>query len=124
MRPESQNHVPVDSRFGDVSPSASRRLRNSLELVIQDVRLQAADASIRQLTGLRESLREVCSEARRSGLRAEQLLVLIKEVWAGLPVGISRVQAVHGDERLSYVISTCVDEYYGDGAGRSDEATP
>jgi hypothetical protein len=51
-------------------------------------------------------------EAKRAGLRAEQLLVLIKDVWSALPAGISRVQSVHGDERLNYVISTCVDEYY------------
>jgi hypothetical protein len=47
------------------------------------------------------------------GLRAEQLLVLIKDVWSAMPAGISRVQSAHGDDRLNYVISTCVDEYYG-----------
>lgn len=61
---------------------------------------------------LRAALRQVCVDARRSGLRAEQLLVLIKDVWSGMPAGISRVKALHGDERLNYVISTCVDEYY------------
>jgi hypothetical protein len=62
----------------------------------------------------------VCVDARRSGLRAEQLLVLIKDVWSGIPAGISRVTALHGDERLNYVISTCVDEYYA--AEASNEA--
>ena len=59
-------------------------------------------------------------DARRAGLRAEQLLVLIKEVWSGLPAGISRVQTMHGDERLNYVISTCVDEYYAGDAASAD----
>ena len=65
----------------------------------------------------------MCTEARRSGLRAEQLLVMIKEVWSAIPAGISRVTSMHGDERLNYVISTCVDEYYGHRAG-NHEATP
>jgi hypothetical protein len=123
VHPESQSHVPADTRIGDATPSANRRLRHSLELVFQDVRLQTADAPPSQLTGLRESLRTVCAEARRSGLRAEQLLVLIKDVWMGLPAGISRVQSVHGDERLRYVISTCVDEYYGDSTARGSDAS-
>jgi hypothetical protein len=76
-------------------------------MVFQDSQLHNADASA-------SAHREL-----RAALRAEQLLVLIKEVWSGIPAGISRVKSMHGDERLNYVISTCVDEYYGDDA--SDE---
>jgi hypothetical protein len=61
---------------------------------------------------LRPALRQVCRDARHAGLRAEQLLVLIKEVWSGLPASSSRAQSVHGDERLNHVISVCVNEYY------------
>jgi hypothetical protein len=81
--------------------------------MFQDSQLHNADAPASAHRELRVALRQVCTEARRSGLRAEQLLVLIKEVWSGIPAGISRVKSMHGDERLNYVISTCVDEYYG-----------
>jgi hypothetical protein len=93
--------------------NTNHRLRSSLEMVFQDPHLQTADASPSAHRELRAALRQVCMEARHSGLRAEQLLVMIKDVWSGIPAGISRVRSMHGDERLNYVISTCVDEYYG-----------
>jgi hypothetical protein len=69
------------------------------------------------------ALRQVCMDARRAGLRAEELLVIIKDVWSGLPAGVSRLPSVHGDERLNYVISTCVDEYYAP-VSRDREISP
>jgi hypothetical protein len=115
MHSESQNHTTFDASIGE-SPigAANRRLRSRLEMAFRDVRAQSADAAPEQRRELRAALRDVCADARRAGLRAEQLLVLIKDVWSGLPAGISRVQTVRGDERLNYVISTCVDEYYGE----------
>ncbi|HMI57870.1 MAG TPA: hypothetical protein VK511_07475 [Gemmatimonadaceae bacterium] len=114
MHPDSQNHTTFDVSVGESAVgTANRRLRSSLETSFRDVRAQSADAAPEQRRELRASLREICADARRAGLRAEQLLVLIKEVWSAMPAGISRVQSVHGDDRLNYVISTCVDEYYG-----------
>jgi hypothetical protein len=115
MLSDSPNHQPRDSRISESTHgSANRQLRTSLEMVFQDSQLHNADASASAHRELRTALRQVCTDARRSGLRVEQLLVLIKEVWSGIPAGISRVKSMHGDERLNYVISTCVDEYYGD----------
>ena len=115
MHSESRNHPTFDASIGESAIGAeNRRLRARLEVAFRDVRALSADAAPEQRRELRAALRDVCAEARRAGLRAEQLLVMIKDVWAGLPAGISRVQTVHGDERLNYVISTCVDEYYGE----------
>ena len=114
MHPDSQNHMAFDVSVGESAVgTANRRLRSRLELAFRDVRAQNADAAPEQRRELRDSLREICAEARRAGLRAEQVLVLIKDVWSAMPAGISRVQSVHGDDRLNYVISMCVDEYYG-----------
>jgi hypothetical protein len=122
MLPDSPNQQPLDSRVSErTHASENRHLRTSLEMVFQDSHLHNADASASEHRELRAALRQVCIEARRSGLRAEQLLVLIKEVWSGIPAGISRVRSMHGDERLNYVISTCVDEYYGDGSDEQNE---
>jgi hypothetical protein len=117
MQPDSPNSQPSDSRIGESTMvNTNHRLRTSLEMVFQDAQLQNADASASAHRELRAALRQVCTDARHSGLRAEQLLVLIKDVWSGIPAGISRVRSMHGDERLNYVISTCVDEYYGNQA--------
>jgi hypothetical protein len=114
MQSEHSNHPHSELRsIEGANPSATHRLRSTLEIVFQDESLQHADALPSAHRELREALRQVCVDARHSGLRAEQLLVLIKDVWSGIPAGISRVKSSHGDERLSYVISTCVDEYYG-----------
>ena len=113
MHPDSLTHMPFEPPVGESAiGTANRRLRSRLEIAFRDVRAQNADAAPEQQGEMRTSLREICAEARRAGLRAEQLLVLIKDVWSALPAGISRVQSGHGDDRLNYVISTCVDEYY------------
>ncbi len=114
MHSEHPNRPRSELRNIDSSSSGTtHRLRSTLEVVFQDESLQHADAPPSAHRELRAALRKVCIDARHSGLRAEQLLVLIKEVWAGIPAGLSRVTSTHGDERLSFVISTCVDEYYG-----------
>jgi hypothetical protein len=117
MQPDSPNSQPANSRIGESTIlNTHHRLRTSLEMVFQDTHLQMADATPNAHRELRTALRQICADARHAGLRAEQLLVLIKDVWSGIPAGISRVRSVHGDERLNYVISTCVDEYYGNQA--------
>jgi hypothetical protein len=122
MLPDSPSQHTFHSNMNEgVSVTTTRRLRSNLEQVFHDAHLQNADAPPSTRRELRAALRRVCVDARRSGMRAEQLLVLIKDVWSGIPAGISRVTALHGDERLNYVISTCVDEYYA--AEASDEAS-
>ena len=110
---------PLEKPFSDLSDgappigTANRKLRATLRRVFAESRLELDDMRADTEHRLRPALSQVCADARRAGLRAEQLLVLIKEVWSGLPAGLSRVQSVHGDERLNHVISVCVDEYYG-----------
>jgi hypothetical protein len=114
MESKSADHSAPDAFSGESAPAnANRRLRSSLQSVFLDPALRHADAPNAERRNLRIALRAVCAEARGSGLRAEQLLVIIKDVWSALPAGIAHVPSVHGDERLNYVISTCVDEYYG-----------
>jgi hypothetical protein len=113
MESKSADEKPREAFAGEgTSGSENRRLRASLQTVFRDAGLQYADGPTAERPALRAALRQVCTEARRAGLRAEELLVIIKEVWSALPAGISRLPSVHGDERLNYVISTCVDEYY------------
>jgi len=105
------------------SGGVNRRLRASLQTVFQDASLQCADVISPKPFDLRVALRQICSDARRSGMRAEQLLVLIKDVWSAMHSAFASVPSVHGDERLNYVISTCVDEYYSAHVAPPSEAT-
>lgn len=107
------NTVPDPSDGTAPIGTTNRKLRATLRRIFQESRLDLADMHADADERLRPALSQVCGEARRAGLRAEQLLVLIKEVWSALPAGLARVHSVHGDERLNHVISLCVDEYYG-----------
>lgn len=113
MESRAADQSPLEPYAGEgTSGGVNSRLRASLQLAFQDGGHQYADVASPERADLRVALRDICTEARRSGMRAEQLLVLIKDVWSGMPSGFSPVPSLHGDARLNYVISTCVDEYY------------
>lgn len=124
MEANSANQIPLDAFLGESSyVSTQHRLRSSLQTIFQNAGLRLADVAPSATLDLRAALSQVCADARHSGLRAEQLLVLIKDVWSELPAGIARMPSAHGDERLNYVITTCVDEYYAHVADER-EGTP
>jgi hypothetical protein len=124
MESKAADQSSRDPFAGEGTPGGvNRRLRTSLQIVFQDAGTQFADVVSPQRPDLRVALRQICCDARRSGMRAEQLLVLIKDVWSGMPSAFASVPSVHGDERLNYVISTCVDEYYSAHVAPPSEAT-
>lgn len=57
---------------------------------------------------LRKALRVACAKARLQRVRAEQLLVDLKQVWMTLPTMLS----TRTEERLNRIVSACIDEYY------------
>ena len=124
MESKAADQAPLDAYAGEgTSGGVNRRLRASLQIIFQDAGHQYADVVPPRRPDLRVALRQICSDARRAGMRAEQLLVLIKEVWSGVPPVFSSALSVHGDERLNYVISTCVDEYYSARVATPSEST-
>jgi hypothetical protein len=59
-------------------------------------------------------MRELCAEARRHGMRSEQLIVLFKKTWAERPE--LRTMSREDTNRLfDEVVTMCIEEYY-DGA--------
>ena len=60
---------------------------------------------------LRLALRDACDRARNDGLRAEELLLVLKDAWRELPErrGLPRVDP---DEALARVVTACIDEFY------------
>lgn len=62
---------------------------------------------------LLDPMRDVCYTARRCGLRAEQLLVVLKDAWRRLPE-VGRLDRYESDELLTRVIHDCIEEYYAE----------
>jgi len=63
---------------------------------------------------LHDILRRVSAEAREKGIQAEQLLIIMKELWYSLP----ELRRVADNDRqvalLQELISRCIDRYYAD----------
>lgn len=57
---------------------------------------------------LRKSLRVACAKARLQRVRAEHLVVDLKQLWATIP----SVPSSRSDERMNEIVSVCIDEYY------------
>lgn len=57
---------------------------------------------------LRKALRVACAKARLQRVRAEQLLVDLKQLWMTLPTTLS----MRTEARLNRIVSACIDEYY------------
>ena len=77
-------------------------LRTALQAV---VRLGASDADLRRAVAL------FAAEARRRGLLAEQVLVLLKGEWGSLPE-VRALRRSHRDPRLDRLISETIRAYY------------
>lgn len=96
------------SESASVAEALPDLLRHSLRCVLAAEHYEDADEA-----KLRIALREVCECARRDGVRAEHLLIVLKESWRGLPerAALPRFDA---DEALGRVVSACINEYYQD----------
>lgn len=111
------SHVD-DARRGQV-----RLQRNDLRALLEmplltAVSRLAAEGDFDQ-SALRDELRAVCSEAKRSGVRAEQVLIAVKEIWSVLPVARDIARDAKGKPFINSVVTMTLDEYYESPAPRS-----
>lgn len=73
--------------------------------------LQQYAASDVDIAAVQPALRKVAAEARRKQVQAEQLLVLLKDVWFGLPaVRDADAEAQH--RLLQRIVTLSIREYY------------
>lgn len=99
-------------RDGDRQVDSTADLRIVIQLTLRaDLRRVLGGCPIEQ-SGLRDNLRTIGAHARRHRLRAEQLLIMIKEACAGLPEARELLASKH-PEVLERLISMAVEEYYG-----------
>jgi hypothetical protein len=64
------------------------------------------------ITAIQPALRRVAEEARRKQVHAEQLLVLLKDVWFGLPVVKSSGDSDAQQLQLQRLVTLSIREYY------------
>jgi hypothetical protein len=97
---------------GGATDDSRAALRTVIRLTLRtDLRRIIAGCPIEE-SGLRENLRAIGSHARRHRLRAEQLLILLKEVSNTLPETRELMATPEKAHMLAQVITMAVDEYY------------
>jgi len=94
-----------DAHLRDLADGMLRRVARAARLE------EVVDRDVREL------MRRTCDAARTRGVRAEHLLVLLKEAWQELPEA-RRVPRHNAGDVLARVITVCVHEYYTGADGR------
>ena len=86
------------------------------ELFLRMIRaeMMQIEGSARAADDLGRTLTVLCADARRNNVRAEQLVIAIKQGWSSLHQERPRPRAAGPDELLNEVVSLCIDEYYAD----------
>ena len=72
-------------------------------------------------SSLRAPVRQLCVFARSEDVRAEQLLVKFKELWANLPPLAGLPRGRQRNDLMARVATMCIEEFYGP---PSDGSTP
>ena len=99
MMAHDSGHTPP----GRLDDASIEDLRAALRAYLQD----SEDPSL-----LQPSLLAIASEARARDILPEQLLVLLKEVWSGLPEVRSKMNSRQQVNILQRVVTMCIKEYY------------
>jgi hypothetical protein len=107
------------SAQGPLPPSTSAALRSWLDA---ERRAHVAAGVAGYSTAEdRQLLHEACEEARRRGVHVEQLIILVKQLWATLPSraagaagSAGRGEDWRGREReaLEGIVRVCIEEFY------------
>ena len=93
--------VPETAR---VSPSLKTATTQTVELALQP-NGEALSAD------LQRAIQAVCLEARRQGLRAEELIILLKKTWHSRPELQTR-SSKETTRLFESVVTMCVEEFY------------
>ena len=97
-----RDSMPPDPAI-PLSHDALDAMRHAVRVSLE----QPAEAS-----GLRAALRAVAVEAQARQIRAEQLIVVLKQVWHTVPEVRSAPTRDIQDGLLDRLITACIQEYY------------
>jgi hypothetical protein len=96
-------HDPGGAPPGRLDEASIDAVRASLRAYLQDSQDPAA---------LQASLLTFASEARSRSIMPEQLLIVLKDIWSGLPEVRSMSDARAQTRLLQRVVTMCIKEYY------------
>jgi hypothetical protein len=92
---------------------------SSLELALDGQQREGRTSGFLTRVHLRHALHDLCVSAYRSGLHAEQVIVMVKEIWEAL-AGTTHLASPHRQrDMLSEVVTFCIHDFYAneDAAG-------
>lgn len=93
------------SSSGRLEPETADRLRDVLGRAVRQGN---------HSEDLQDALDRAADEARTKGLQAEQLLIILKEIWYGLP-DLSKATSRDVEVALlQELVTRCIQQYYAD----------
>ena len=96
----------------DSSPGPANLAAETIEAVRVSL-VQYVDAPL-HTNAVRTALRSMAAEAHTRSLLPEQLLVILKDIWYGLP-NVRNIDEPSDQVRLlQRVVTMCIKEYYAD----------
>lgn len=80
--------------------------------VLRSALMDVVDGKI-NCSELRAPVRQLCVFAHSEDLRAEQLLVRFKDIWANLPTLAGLPRGRQRNDLMARVATMCIEEFYG-----------
>jgi len=108
-RTKSSETLPGMMAF-ERTPSRSSLEHETVEALRATLARSVAQGN--HVAELRDVLCKTASDARSKGIQAEQLLVILKEIWFGLPDVVNASSSDAENVLLQELISRCIQEYY------------
>ena len=105
VQPTTQGHRSADAK-PRLTEDAVAMLRAALDSAVAG-RYPAWSAA------LKDAVKRICIEARRSDWPPEQLLIAFKSALYALPSVQALTRGPERDEFVAHLVSLCIDEYYG-----------
>lgn len=98
----------------DSSPRSPGALDPATLDAVRNAIVAYMDAPDTHAQTLRDALTAMAVEARDKSILPEQLLVVLKDVWFGLPTVRETGHPQEQVQILQRIVTMCIKEYYGD----------
>lgn len=92
--------------------SAPRRQLSAQAIARLEAALEKYLQTGSEVSDLQSAIRALSSEARQHSIHAEQILVLLKDLWFSLPQIRSASPGDQQPEMLQRAVTLCIREYY------------
>jgi hypothetical protein len=92
--------------------STPRRQLSAEAIAGLETALEKYLSSGTELSELQTAIRTISAEARERNIHAEQILVLLKDLWFGLPQIRTAAPGDQQPEMLQRAVTLCIREYY------------